>query len=70
MTDAMKTASKRTIKKTTETAGDLIGNKIADKITSASKQPSQNDLDEAKSEIEIPRESIYLQKKDNELLLN
>ena len=70
MTDAMKTASKRTIKKTKETAGDLIGDKIADKITSASKQPSQNYLDEAKSEIEIPRESINLQKKDNEVLLN
>ena len=31
-TDALKTASKRTIQKTAEANGDLIGNKIADKI--------------------------------------
>ena len=33
-TDAMKTASKRTIQKIAEATSDLIGNKIADKITS------------------------------------
>ena len=33
-TDAVKTASKRTIQKTADATGDLIGNKIADKITS------------------------------------
>ena len=32
-TDAIKTASKRTIQKIAEATGDLIGNKIADKIT-------------------------------------
>ena len=37
LTDAIKTASKRTIQKAAETIGDLIGNKIADKITSISK---------------------------------
>ena len=37
-TDAIKTASKRTIQKTTETTGDLIGFKIADKTTSVSKK--------------------------------
>ena len=41
-TDAIKTASKRTIQKTAEATGDLIGNKIADKITSVSKKPSNN----------------------------
>ena len=33
-TDAIKTASKRSIQKTAEATGDLIVNKIADKITS------------------------------------
>ena len=37
-TDAIKTASKRTIQKTAEATGDLIGNKIAYKITSVSKK--------------------------------
>ena len=41
-TDAIKTASKRTILKTAEATGDLIGNKIADKITSVSKKPNNN----------------------------
>ena len=41
-TDAIKTASKRTIQKTGETTGDSIGNKIADKITSISKKSSNN----------------------------
>ena len=39
-TDAIKTASKRTIQKIAEATGDLIGNKVADKITSISKKPS------------------------------
>ena len=38
ITDAIKTASKRSIQKTAETIGDLIGNKTADKITSISKK--------------------------------
>ena len=33
-TDALKTASKRSIQKTAEATGDLVGNKIAEKITS------------------------------------
>ena len=41
-TDAIKTASKRTIQKTTEATGVLIGNKIADKITSVSKNSNSN----------------------------
>ena len=35
-TDAIKTASKRTIQKTAEATGNLIGNKKSDKITSVS----------------------------------
>ena len=41
-TDAIKTASKRSIQKIAEATGNLIGNKIADKITSASKKPNNN----------------------------
>ena len=37
-TDAIKTASNRTIQKTAEATGDLIGNKIAVKIASISKK--------------------------------
>ena len=36
-TDAIKTASKRTIQKTAEPTGDLIGNKVADKISVSGK---------------------------------
>ena len=43
-TDAIKTASKRTIQKTAEATGDLIGNKSADKITSNSKKKSNKYL--------------------------
>ena len=37
-TDAIKTASKRSIQKTAQATGHLVGNKIADKITSISKK--------------------------------
>ena len=56
-TDAIKTASKRTIQKRAEATGDLIDNKIADKITSASKKSatcSQNN--EANDESETSKE--------------
>ena len=53
-----------------EEAVDLIGNKIADKITSVSmewdskKSPNEDNH-------EIPKKKdIYLQKKDNKLLMN
>ena len=64
-TDAMKTVSERVIQKTVEATGDLIGNKIDDKITSVSKKKSSKELysqnDEAKNEIEIPKErKIYI----------
>ena len=53
-TDAIKTASKRTIQKIAEATGDLIGNKIADKTTSVSKKKSTKELhnndDEPKEE--------------------
>ena len=51
-TDAIKTASKKSIQKTAEATDDLIGNKIADKITSVSKKKSAKELpnNEAKEE--------------------
>ena len=59
-TDAIKTASKRTIQKIAEATGDLIGNKVADKITSISKKPSNknnsnnnNDDDDDDDDVEL-----------------
>ena len=71
-TDAIKTASKIAIQKTAEATGDLIGNKIAYKITSVStelhskKPPKELQNDET----EVPKKDTYLQKKDNNLLMN
>ena len=64
--DAIKTPSKRAIQKTAEATGDLIGNKIADKVTKASKN---NLEEEAKNEVEIPKERyiyiyIYAEKRE------
>ena len=56
-TNAIKTASKRTIQTIAEATGDLIGNKIADIISSVSKKSSkeiQND------EIEVSKKDTYL----------
>ena len=66
-TDVIKTASQRAIPKTAEAPGVLIGNKIADKITSVSKK-SWNELQN--NETEVPKKDTYLQKKDNNLLMN
>ena len=58
-TDAIKTASKRTIQKRTEATGDLIGNKIADKITNTTKKSTKelhnNDKTEEDVEITTPK---------------
>ena len=40
--DAIKTASKRAIQKTAKATIDVTGNKIADKVTSISKNPTNN----------------------------
>ena len=68
-TDAIKTASKREIQKTADATGDLIGNKIADKITSVSKK-SLKELQNKEIEEDVPKKDTYLQKKDNNLLMN
>ena len=77
-TDAIKTASKRSIQKTAEATSDLIGNKIADEITSVSKRSNKksnkklpNDETEVMlKEILLLKKDIYLQKKDNRLWMN
>ena len=53
-TDAIKTASKKSIQKTPETTGDLIGKKIADKITSFSKK-SNKELPNDETEVDVER---------------
>ena len=70
ITDATKTEYKRAIQKTAEVTGDLIGNKIEDKIPSVSKSPSklhsENNLEEAENEIEIPKERyLYIRETEN-----
>ena len=70
-TDAIKTASKRTIRKIAETTSDFISNKIADKITSASKKSPKEFQSRNENKIEIPKEKyISPEKKDNKLLMN
>ena len=71
-TEDIKTASKRAIQKTAEGTGDLIGNKIADKTTSVSQKSSSNNNnnDDENSELTTHKKDIYLQKKDNKLLMN
>ena len=68
-TDSIKTASKRAIQKIAEATGDLISNKIPDKITSVSKE-SLKELQNNETEADVPKKDTYLQKKDNQLLIN
>ena len=77
-TDAIKTASKRTIQKTTEAPGDLVGNKIADKMTNISKELSKLRLtelhskklqtNEANNESEIPKERYISPEKQQQII--
>ena len=57
-TDALKTASKRTIQKTAAAIVDLIGKKIADKITKISNNSQKNNSKTVTNQHdkEIPRE--------------
>ena len=54
--------------KTGEATGDLIGNKIADKITSVSKKSPQTNLDEANSEVEVPKEKHISPEKRQQII--
>ena len=71
----IKTTSKKAIQKTAEATGDLTRNKIADKITNASKKSNNNnnnndDDDDDDEKLTIFKKDIYLQKKENKLLMN
>ena len=73
----IKTTSKKAIQKTAEATGDLTRNKIADKITNASKKSNNNnnnndddDDDDDEEKLTIFKKDIYLQKKENKLLMN
>ena len=58
--DAIRTASKKEIQKATEATGHLIGNKTADKTSvsrrSSKELHSKNGLEEAKHDLEVPKE--------------
>ena len=70
-TNAIKTASKRSIQKTAVGTGDVIGNKIADKITNVSKKLNNNNNNNNEDvEITAHKKNIYLQKKCSKLLMN
>ena len=81
-TDAMKTALKRAIQKTAEATGDLIDNKTAGKITRISKYPKEVHKSihkmlqkyciqkQMRMKQIYQKKDIYLQKKDNKLLMN
>ena len=70
-TDLVRTFSKKVIQKKAEATGDLIGNKIANRISKGSKISQQNNSETVTNEHdkEIPKD-IYLQKKDEKLLMN
>ena len=74
-TDATKTASERAIQKTAEATRDLIGDKIADKITRTSTELHSKkfkNCHQMKLIVKYQKKDIYiyLQKKDNKLLIN
>ena len=71
---AKKSASKRAIQKNAEATSDLIGNTIADKITNASS--TQRNIiryyiqKKKRLIMKYQRKDIYLEKKDNKLVIN
>ena len=69
-TNAIKTASKRSIQKTAEETDDLIGNKTADKITSVSKK-TQNNKSEADSDsLKDIRKKRYIFPKERQQIID
>ena len=69
-TDAIKTTSKRAILKIAEATGDLVGKKIADKIKSLSKNHTMKKYSQMKLIMKYQKRDIFVQKKDNKLLMN
>ena len=68
-TDAIKTASKRSIQKTAEATGDLVGNKIADKITNVSKKSHNEEIQSNNVNNEIPKEG-YISPKERQQVVD
>ena len=68
-TDVIKTASKRTIQKTAEATGGLIGNKITDKITRASKNLHNEEIQSNEVNNEMPKE-IYISQKERQQIID
>ena len=76
-TNALKTASKRSIEKGAEATGDLVGHKIADKITSISKKPAteshsmelhSEELPSNKANNKIPKERYITPKERQQII--
>ena len=68
-TDAIKTASKRTIQKNAEGTGDLIGNKIANKITSISKKPVK-ELPINDEDVKITNKKRYISPEERQQIID
>ena len=70
-TDAIKTASKRSIQKTAEANGDLIGNKITDKVTSVSKKSNNNNTNNNNEDVEITaHKKRYISPEQRQQIIN
>ena len=61
-------AGKKIVHKSAEANGDLIGNKIADKITSASKEPRDEEIQSTEVNNEIPKERYIFPKKRQQII--
>ena len=68
-TDAIKTASKRSIQKTAEATGNFFGNKIADKITSTSKKSRNEEIQSNEVNNKIPKER-YISPKERQKIID
>ena len=70
--DAIKTASKRAIQKTAKATIDVIGNKIADKVTSISKNPTNNNdnIDNNDNVELITHKKGYISSEERQQIIN
>ena len=67
--DFAKIAGKKIVHKSAEATGDLIGNKIADKITSASKNPHNEEIQSNEVNNEMPKER-YISPKERQKIID
>ena len=67
----MTTGQKEQFKKQQKQQEIFIGSKIADKVTSKkSKELKSKELPQNETSNEMPKKDVYLEKKDNKLLMN